>query len=224
MPSLSAYNIIRIYSNKGRRLWNRKQNTCWHRNTSVKNGGSQDCNFISLLNSAVDKNWVCRHCLLQFILGKWCRKWCSNLRKLFVNSKFTKCFPLFCTNRPFHYFCLLTLQPVSYDQVTPSFWLSMCVNLRLSCMHFHATDAQYVMFRVSWCKSLKVKGSTTPDHSWQMSNPFPLPPPPPHLFSSLVLLKMKIKNSLNQFHFKLLSSHWGDSQKFMGHFKCHFGS
>ena len=41
-----------------------------------------------------------------------------------------------CTNRPFYYFCLFTLQPVSYNQVTPSFWLCICVNFRLCCTHF----------------------------------------------------------------------------------------
>ena len=33
-----------------------------------ENGGSLDFNFISLLNPAVDENWVCRHRLLQFFL------------------------------------------------------------------------------------------------------------------------------------------------------------
>ena len=52
-------------------------------------------NFISLLNSVVDENWVCRHHLLQFILEKCCCIRCSDLFKHFVNSKFTKRFHFF---------------------------------------------------------------------------------------------------------------------------------
>ena len=144
MPSLSAYNIIWIYSKV--EDCETENKTCVDTGIRVwKNGGSLDCNFISLLNSAVDENWVCRHCLLQFILGKWCCIWCSNLCKLFVNSKFTKCFHFFVQIDLFIIsVCSCTLQPLSYDQVTPSFWLSMCVNFRLSGMHFfRATDAQY---------------------------------------------------------------------------------
>ena len=69
MPTLSACNIIRIYSKlKGRRLRNRKPSTRQHRIWMRENGGSLDFNFISLLNAMVDENWVCWHHLLQFIL------------------------------------------------------------------------------------------------------------------------------------------------------------
>ena len=58
MPSLSAYNIIRIYS----KLEDCETENKTRVDTRIRvreNGGSLDFNFISLLNSAVDENWVC---------------------------------------------------------------------------------------------------------------------------------------------------------------------
>ena len=57
MPSLLAYNI-RIYSKVEDYATENKT----HVNTQIRvreNGGSLDFNFISLLNSAIDENWVC---------------------------------------------------------------------------------------------------------------------------------------------------------------------
>ena len=68
-PSLSAYNVIRIYS----KVEDYETKNKTHVDTRIRvreNGGSLDFNFILLLNSAVDDNWVCQHCLLQFILQK----------------------------------------------------------------------------------------------------------------------------------------------------------
>ena len=69
-------------------------------------------NFISLLKSVVDENWVCRHHLLQFILGKCCFIRRSNLFKRSVNSKFTKHFHLFGAQRDLFiiFFCSLYRQ------------------------------------------------------------------------------------------------------------------
>ena len=44
----------------------------------------------------VDENWVCQHRLLQFIFGRLCHVWCSDLCKLFMNGKFTKHFHFLC--------------------------------------------------------------------------------------------------------------------------------
>ena len=88
IPTLSAYNILRIYSkvedyeteNK-----TRIDTGIWVR----ENGGSQDFNFIYLIT----KSHVRRElALLQFILWKQCCVRCSDLFKLFVNGKFTKRF------------------------------------------------------------------------------------------------------------------------------------
>ena len=96
MPSFSAYKIIRIYSKV--EDYETKNKTPVDARIRVReNGSSLNFNFISLLNSVVDENWVCRHHLQQFILRKWCRMWCSDLCKLFENGKFTtETFPLFC--------------------------------------------------------------------------------------------------------------------------------
>ena len=90
---------------------------------------------------------------------KWCCIWCSDLFKLFMNSKFTKRFHFsLCADRhSFYYFHLLTL---NYIPWAPSFWLWLCTNLRLAACIFHTTDMKYVMFCAGWRKSLK--GSETP--------------------------------------------------------------
>ena len=160
MPSLSAYNIFRIYSkvedyeteNKTRvdtRIWVRE------------NGGSLDFNFISLLNSAVDENWVCQHHLLQFIFGKLCHVRCSELCKLFVNGKFTKRFHFLCAQ--------IDLLFIIFVCSLYSLWATVrllhhfgfyVLILGYAVCIFCAIDAKYIMFYVGWCKSLK--GSATP--------------------------------------------------------------
>ena len=106
IPSLLAYNI-RIYSKV--EDYETENKTRVDTQIQVRENGSS-LNFISLLTSMVDENWVWRHRLLQFILRKWCRARCSQLCRLFENGKFTKRFHFFlCPNRPFYYFHLLTL-------------------------------------------------------------------------------------------------------------------
>ena len=106
MPTLSACNIIRIYS-KVEDYEIKKQNTRRHRIRMRENGGSLDFNFISRLNPAVDENWVCRHRLLQFFL---CCVRCSDLFKLFMwTANLLNVTTFLCTDRPFYYFRLLTL-------------------------------------------------------------------------------------------------------------------
>ena len=41
------------------------------------------------------ENCVCQHRLLEFIFGKWCCVWCSDLLKFFVSGKFTERFHFF---------------------------------------------------------------------------------------------------------------------------------
>ena len=72
MHSFLAYNI-RIYSTvEDHETENKTCLDIWIWLWVRENGGSLDFNFISLLNSTVDKNWVCQHHFLQFIFGKWC--------------------------------------------------------------------------------------------------------------------------------------------------------
>ena len=137
MSSLSAYNIIIIYSKA--EDYETENKTCVDTRIRVReNGGSLD--FNSLLNSAVDENWVCRHCLLQFILGKCFHVRCSklwNLGKLFVNGKFTKRFHFFCARIYFFLFiCSLYSQWATIRLLHHQFGLCMCVNFRLCSTHF----------------------------------------------------------------------------------------
>ena len=144
MPSLT----VSIYHNslKGTRLRNQKQNAHWHRIQTRENDDS--LNFISLWNPAVDGNCVCRHHLLHGYL--WENDAVYNV-SIYLNVLWTanllnvSTFFL-CTDRlSFHYFCLLTLQTVSYIQVTPSTFLSLCANSvsRLCCRYFS----------YHWCKT-----------------------------------------------------------------------
>ena len=134
MPSLSVYNIIRTYSKV--EDYETENKTCVNTQIRVrKNGGSFDFNFISLLNSAVDENWVCCHWLLQFIL----RKWCSEICRLFVNGKFTKRFHFFVCARIdlFIIFIFSLYSPwATIRLLHHQFWLCTCVKFRLCCMHF----------------------------------------------------------------------------------------
>ena len=157
MPSLLAYNI-RIYSKV--EDYETKNKTCvdswiWVR----ENGSSLDFNFILLLNFVVDKNWVCWHHLMQFILGKWCRVRCSELCKLFTKRKFTKRFHIFCAQIDLFIIFICSLySPSGYFIIRFGF---VCVLISGYAVHiFHAIDAKYVMFHVGWHKSLE--GSATP--------------------------------------------------------------
>ena len=74
-----------------------ENNTHRHRIRMRENGGSLDFNLISLLNPAVDKNWVCRHRLWQFFLQKMML--CTMFRSIqtfSVNGKFTERYHIFC--------------------------------------------------------------------------------------------------------------------------------
>ena len=107
MPTLSACNIIRIYS----KVQDYEiKNTRRHRIRTRQNGSSLDFNFISLLNPAVDENWVYRHRLLQFFLENdavYDVPICSNL---FCDQQIYWTLAYFlCTDRSFYYFHLLTL-------------------------------------------------------------------------------------------------------------------
>ena len=110
---------------------------------------------ISLLNPALDKNWVCRHWLLQFIFGNWCHIQCSDLFRFLVNSKFTERFHFPCMDRlSFSYFHLLTF--VSSVILA----LQVCALILGDAVRiFHTTDAKCVMFGVDWHRS--PKGSAT---------------------------------------------------------------
>ena len=62
--------LLVFYHNllEGIRLWNQKQNACWHRiQMKEKNVSSLDFNFL-LLNPVVDENCVCWHNVLQIYL------------------------------------------------------------------------------------------------------------------------------------------------------------
>ena len=56
MPSLLAYNIIRIYSKV--EDYETENKTCVDTRIRVRENGAA-----WTANSAVDKNWVCQHCL-----------------------------------------------------------------------------------------------------------------------------------------------------------------
>ena len=136
MPSLLAY-YIRIYSKvEDYETKNKTRVDSWIR--VRENVSSLNFNFILLLNFAVDKNWVCRHHLLQFILGKWCHIRCSELCKLFVNGKFTKRFHIFCAQIDLFiiFICSLYSPWATIRLLHHQFWLCMCVNFRLCCTHF----------------------------------------------------------------------------------------
>ena len=161
MPSLSAYNITRISSKVEDNKTENK--TCVVTRIWVReNGGSLDSNFISLLNSAIDENWVCRHRLLQFIFRKWCRVWCSNLCKLFVNGKFTTRSHILCarTDLLLIIFICSLYSPWATIRLLHHFDFVYVLILGYAVHIFCATDAKYVMFCVGWHKSLK--GSATP--------------------------------------------------------------
>ena len=110
-----------------------------HRIQMRENGSSLDFNFISLLNPVVDKNWVCRHCLLQFFLEKLCRVQCSDLFKLFsVHGKFTERYHTFCawTDLLLTIFVCSSYRLWATDRLPHHFGFVMCVNSRLNCTHF----------------------------------------------------------------------------------------
>ena len=146
---------------------------CWHRIRVRENGGSLDFNFISLLNPAVDENWVCRHRLLQFIFGKWCRVRCSDLCKLFVNGKFPKRFHCVCVCTRIDLFIIFVCSlysPWATIRLLHHFGFVCVLILAYSVCIFRAIDAKYVMFRVGWCKSLK--GGVTPENYLLLLSPF----------------------------------------------------
>ena len=91
------------------------------------------------LKQSCKENWVCQHCLQQFIFRKWYRIWCFNLLNLFVNGIFTE---------RFHFFLLVLFSSAHFTdcQLSPSFWLCLCTNSRLCCVHF----------LYHWCKICNV--------------------------------------------------------------------
>ena len=123
---------------------------------------STSTSSILLLNPTVDENWLCRHCLLQFILGKWCCVQYSDQFRLFVNGKFAK---------RFHFWgAQIDLLFIIFICSLYSMWATfrllhhfgfVCVLILGYAVHvFRIIDAKYIMFHVSWCKSLK--GKVTP--------------------------------------------------------------
>ena len=159
MPSLSVYNITRIYSKV--EDYETKNKTCVDTWIQIRENGSS-LNFISLLNSAVGENWVCQHCLLQFILRKCCCVyvpsyanvlWMANLLNVSTFYMHEQTFLLFSSA----HFIACELQS-GYSII--SFVFVWTLILGNAVRIFHAIDAKYVMFCVSWCKFLK--GSTTP--------------------------------------------------------------
>ena len=168
MPSLSEYNI-RIYSKVELELEDYKTENRTRVDTQIRvreNGGSLNFNFISLLNSVVDENWVCRHRLLQFVLGKWRHVQCSDLCKLFVNGKFPKRFQCVCARIDllFIIFVCSLYSPWATIRLSHHFGFVCMLILAYSVRIFHA---KYVMFHVGWRKSLK--GSTTPAAFFQFT-------------------------------------------------------
>ena len=116
------------------------------------------------LNCTVDENWVCQRHLLQFILGKWYRVQCSNLCKLFVNSKFPKRFHCVCVyariDLLFIIFVCSLYSPWTTIRLLHHFGFVCVLILGYPVRILRANDAKYVMFHVGWRKSLK--GSMTP--------------------------------------------------------------
>ena len=173
MPSLSVYNI-RIYSKV--EDYETENKTCvntkyeWEKMVAASTSASS----ISLLNPAVDENWLCWHSLLQLILGKQCHVWCSELFKLFANGKFTK---------RFHFLgARIDLLFIIFICSLYSLWATVgllhhfgfvCVLiLGYAVRIFHAIDAKYLMFHIGWHISLKA--SMTPDSlivlCWELGN------------------------------------------------------
>ena len=131
-----------------------------------ENGSSFSLNFISLPNPAVDdKNWVCWHHLQQFIFGKWCCVGCFDPFKFSMNSIFAEhfLFSLSTDRLSFYYFCLVTLQILSYIQVY-SVVLALC-SLGYAVCIFHSTDAKYLTFRVQ--KIVWLKGGILHKSDWK---------------------------------------------------------
>ena len=98
-----------------------------------ENGGSLNFNFVSLLNSAVDENWVCRHVCCSSSLendAMYDVPSCANFLWTadFWGHKYT--FLLFSSA----HFIAHELQS-SYS-IHHQFWLCRCVNFRLCCTHF----------------------------------------------------------------------------------------
>ena len=124
-----------------------------------------DFNFILLLNSAVDENWVCQRRLPQFIFGKWCCIRCSDLCKLFVNSKFHIRLHFVCvcmcsqTGLLFIIFVCSLYSPWATIRLLHHFGFACALILGYPVCVFRAIHTKYVMFRVSWRMSLK--GSAT---------------------------------------------------------------
>ena len=129
MPTLSACNIIRIYSN-------RKQNTRQHQIQMRENGGSLDFNFISLLNPAVDENWVCWHCLLQFICKNDAVYDVRTIQTFSVNGKFAESY-IFCAWIDlFTIFVCSRYRLWATIRLLHHFGFVTCINSRLYCTHF----------------------------------------------------------------------------------------
>ena len=81
----------------------------------------------------------------------------QSIQTFSVNGKFTERYHIFCARIDL----LLTIFICScYRPLLHHFVFVMCLNSRLYCPYFSAIDAKYVMFHVSWHKSLK--GSATP--------------------------------------------------------------
>ena len=124
-----------------------------------ENASSLDFNFISLLNPAVDKNWVYRHHLLQFFLEQMMFR---SIQTFSVTSKFTEHYHIFCARIDllFTIFVCSRYRPWATIWLLHHFGFVMCVNSRLYCMHFSCHWRKIRMFCVGWCKSLV--GSATP--------------------------------------------------------------
>ena len=150
---------------KGRRLQNQKQNACWHRLRMRENGGNLNFNFILLPNPAVDENWVCWHCLQQFIFEKWCHVQCFDLFNFLGEWHIYWMFPLcvcVCVCVQGQTFFLLFSSVHFIDRQLHSSYsiiLAFCA-LDYAVRILHTTDTEYVILCVGWRKSLK--DSATP--------------------------------------------------------------
>ena len=153
---------VSVYQNllKCRRLQNRKQNARWHRIWlwMRENGISLNFSFVSLRKS-------CR----RHELGLPTLSAVVHLRKMMPRTMFwsiqTLCerqiywmFPLFRARIDFLFPIFISwLMNRSW---VPLFWLCLCTNSRLCCMHFSYHWHKICKSHIGWRKSLK--GSATP--------------------------------------------------------------
>ena len=97
-----------------------------------ENGGSLNFNFVSLLNSAVDENWVCWHVC------------CSSSSENDATYNVLSCANFLWTKKPLCaqiglfiiFICPLYSPWATIKLLHHQFWLCMCINFRLCCTHF----------------------------------------------------------------------------------------